>query len=134
MKLESHGITGKVSQWVREWLKERMQRVCINGVTSSWLEVMSGVPQGSVLGPILFLIYINDFDNGIKNWILKFADDTKIFSAVNNDSDRRLFQIDLDDLLMWAEEWQIMFSVSKCKVMHLGHKNHGYSYSVITWI
>ena len=60
--------------------------------------------------------------------------DTKIFSAVNNDSDRRLFQIDLDDLLMWAEEWQIMFSVSKCKVMHLGHKNHGYSYSVITWI
>ena len=110
IKLESHGITGKVSQWVREWLKERMQRVCINGVTSSWLEVMSGVPQGSVLGPILFLIYINDLDNGIKNWILKFADDTKIFSAVNNDSDRRLLQKDLDNLDMMAEEWQMMFS------------------------
>jgi len=89
---------------------------------------MSGVSQGSVLGPILFLIYINDLDNGIKNSILKFADDTKIFSAVNNDSDRRLLQKDLDNLLMWAEEWQMMFSVSKCKVMHLGQKNHGYSY------
>ena len=78
------------------------------------------------------MIYINDLDNGIKNWILKFADDTKIFSAVNNDSDRRLLQKDLDNLLMWAEEWQMMFSVSKCKVMHLGHKNHDYSYYMDT--
>ena len=62
------------------------------------------------MGPILFLIYINDLDNGIKNWILKFADDTKIFSAVNNDSDRRLLQKDLDNLDMMAEEWQMMFS------------------------
>ena len=93
---------------------------------------MSGVPQGSVLGPILFLIYINDLDNGIKNWILKFADDTKIFSAVNNDSDHRLLQKDLNNLLMWAEDWQMMFSMSKCKVMHLGNKNHGYSYYMDT--
>jgi len=108
-----------------------MHRVCINGVTSSWLEVLSGVPQGPVLGPILFLIYINDLDNGVKNWILKFADDTKIFSAVNNDSDNTVLQKDLDNLLMWAEEWQMMFNVLKCKVMHLGYSFYnpdGYSY------
>jgi len=84
---------------VREWLKERMQRVCTSGVTSSWLEVLSGVPQESVLGPILFLIYINDLDNGVKNWILKFADDTKIFCAVKNDLDRSVLQKDLDNIL-----------------------------------
>ena len=126
LKLESHGITSKVSQWLSEWLKEQMQRVCISCITSSWLDVLSGVPQGSVLGPILFLIYINNLDNGVKNWILKFADDTKIFSAVNNDLDRSVLQKDLDNLLRWAEEWQMLFNVLKCKIMHLGHKNHGY--------
>jgi len=85
-------------------------------------------PSNVSTGTHLVLIYINDLDNGIKNWILKFDDDTKIFSAVNNDSDRRLLPKDLDNFLMWPEDWQMMFSVSTCKVMHLGHKNHGYSY------
>jgi len=89
---------------------------------------LSGVPQGSVLGPILFLIYINDLDNGIKNWILKFADDTKIFSVVNNDKDRNQLQNDFNNLLSWAEEWQMLFNVLKCKVMHLGYRNCEYSY------
>ena len=109
---------------------EGMYKWCYVFVVRSDEWCPSSVSTGPT-GTHLFLICINDLDNGIKNWILKFADDTKVFSAVNNDSDRRLLQKDLDNLLMWAEEWQMMFSVSKCKVMHLGHKT---TVTVITWI
>ena len=102
LKLVCHGIAGKVLAWIVEWLRDRAQRVCINGIKSSWLEVLSGVPQGSILGPIIFLIYINDLDNGITNWILKFADNTKIFSAVRSDTDCAKLQEDLNTLLQWS--------------------------------
>ena len=92
-KLESHGITGKLLTWILDWLSGRKQRVCINGVMSDWQFVLSGVPQGSVLGPILFLVYINDLDCGIINWILKFADDTKIFGVVKGTLRRRMTYI-----------------------------------------
>ena len=123
LKLKSHGIIGKVAQWIEEWLNNRRQRVGIRGTLSDWLLVLSGVPQGSVLGPLLFLIYINDLDCNIKNWILKFADDTKIFSRILDDHDSERLQQDLFKLITWSEEWQMMFNVSKCKVMHIGKKN-----------
>jgi len=85
--------------------------VCIRGVKSSWIEFLSGVPQGSVLGLILFLIYINDLDFGIRNWILKFADDTKIFTRINNSLDSEWLQSDLLQLIRWSEEWQMLFNV-----------------------
>ena len=86
------------------------------------------MPQGSVLGPILFIIYINDLNFGIRNWILKFADDTKIFSRINNSLDSERLQSDLLQLTRWSEEWQMLFNVNKCKVMHIGKQNQQRQY------
>ena len=120
LKMRNHCIQGKLLDWISEWLKDRKQKVGIRGVLSDWAEVLSGVPQGSVLGPLLFLIYINDLESGIDNWILKFADDTKIFSQITNDNDRKVLQEDLSKLISWSEKWQMLFNNSKCKVMHVG--------------
>jgi len=127
-KLRSHGIDRKLSCWIMEWLKDRKQRVVIRGTLSDWISVLSGVPQGSVLGPILFLVYINDLDYGVRNWILKFADDTKIFSQVSSPEDYINLQKDLNRLVTWAEEWQMLFNVGKCKVMHFGRLNQKRDY------
>ena len=79
-------IDGKLLEWIEKWLLDRKQRVVINGIFSGWKDVLSGVPQGSVLGPLLFMIYINDIDElkFITSHILKFADDTKIYHVVNS--------------------------------------------------
>ena len=74
-KIAANGIGGKISKWIQSWLTDRKQRVIVNNVTSDWIPVISGVPQGSVLGPCLFVIYINDIDDAVSSKILKFADD-----------------------------------------------------------
>jgi len=76
------------------------------------------------------LIYINDLDSHIVSSILKFADDTKLFSTVNNDSDRAALQSDLHKLLEWSDKWQMPFSISKCKLMHLGRNNTRFHYVI----
>ena len=81
-KLKSHCMGNSIINWVEQWLTERRQRVVVEGEVSSWKSVLSGVPQGSVLGPILFLVYINDVEEGVTGKILKFADDTKLFRKV----------------------------------------------------
>ncbi len=127
-KLEAHGISGKISGWIEEWLSGRRQRVCINGSCSGWRPVTSGVPRGSVLGPVLFLIFINDLDTSTTRSILKFADDTKVLGKADEGSEIQTIQDDLDKLDSWAGAWQMTFNVEKCKVMHLGGRNTHHPY------
>jgi len=130
LKLEAHGIGGLVSNWIRSWLTDRRQRVIVDGSHSQWKEVCSGVPQGSVLGPVLFLIFINDLDQGISSRVLKFADDTKLYCSVSNQADSMRLQKDLHTVTEWASRWQMQFNVKKCKVVHYGKGNPGFSYSM----
>jgi hypothetical protein len=127
-KLESHGIDGNVRNWIINWLRHRRQRVCVDGECSDWEEVSSGVPQGSVLGPVLFLIYINDLDEGIISKIGKFADDSKLGKSINSAADESLLANDLSTLVEWSNQWQMTFNVEKCAVMHLGKNNNQHQY------
>jgi len=91
-----------------------MQRVCLDGCSSAWVYVLSGVPQGSVLGPLLFLIFVNDLEYDILSLILKFADDTKVFGRVSNSAQRQLLQDDLDKLCAWAVgRWSLMLTSAR---------------------
>ena len=131
-KVRGHGIHPSIATWINAWLTGRQQRVVINSKPSTWKEVLSGVPQGSVLGPILFLIYINDLDGAARlvNILRKFADDTKLGKSVPNEEARDGLQQALDELCSWADKWGMSFNVSKCKVMHLGHNNQRYQYTM----
>jgi len=128
LKVRDMGIGGEVAQWIENWLEGRKQRVVLNGCSSDWVDVTSGVPQGSILGPILFVIYINDLDEGIKNKIWKFADDTKLMGKSTEPKGVEEIREDLQRLCRWAEKWQMAFNIDKCKVMHIGKKNRGAKY------
>lgn len=129
-KLRKHGISGKLMNWIEAWLSNRKQRVVLKGQSSEWEEVVSGVPQGSVLGPLLFIIFINDIESGILSTLSKFADDCKITRKVNNNEEANEVQMDLNTLEQWAEKWQMAFHPDKCKVMHIGHKNNKHKYYI----
>ena len=130
LKLKAHGIGDSITDWIEQWLTDRRQRVVVDGEVSNWKSVLSGVPQGSVLGPILFLIYINDLDDNITSNVLKFADDTKLFRKVNTDGDKQHLQNDLDRLVKWSEKWQMLFNAGKCKCLHTGHGNLNVNYKM----
>jgi hypothetical protein len=131
-KVKAHGINGELLHWIRNWLTGRRQRVVLDGEFSEWIAVLSGVPQGSVLGPLLFLLFINDLDLAASEVtaMSKFADDTKVGQQIVSDADRVLLQSALDRLCAWARDWGMQFNVAKCKVMHFGRQNPRYVYEM----
>ena len=131
IKVRALGIVGEIADWIEDWLRNRKQRVVINGEASEWADVTSGVPQGSVLGPLLFIIYINDIDVGLVSRIAKFADDTKLGIDAGNKEEIQGLQADLGRLGEWSEKWQMPFNVNKCKVMHIGYNNPNSRYNLL---
>ncbi len=108
----------------------RVQHVVLNGEASDWVEVTSSVPQGSVLGPTLFTIYINDLKSDLTSKVAKFADDTKLGSKASCVEDCNRIQEDLNTLHNWSQMWQMSFNVEKCKVMHIGDSNPRFKYNI----
>jgi len=102
-KLEKYGIRGKILDWIREYLTNLKQRVAINGILSSTQPVTSGVPQGRVIGPVLFLIYVNDMPDVVKCIIKLFADDTKLFSKISPEEDQTLLQYSINQIIKWTD-------------------------------
>ena len=118
-KLRHYGIKGKNNQWITAFLESRTQAVVLENKYSDKVDVTSGVPQGSVLGLVLFLIYINDITDNMQSIIRLFADDCTIYRPINNKNDQQILQSDLTNLTKWEQKWRMAFKASKCNVMHL---------------
>ena len=121
LKLNRYSIDGQLYLWFRNFLTNRRQRVQIRGSYSEWSPVISGVPHVSILGPIMFFIYVNDIHNIITSTAKLFADDTKIYRQINKVEDSIALQSDLTALDLWADLWQVKFNPSKCEVMRITH-------------
>ena len=122
-KCKALGIDGQVLSWIKAFLRDRKQRVLVNSYPSVWSDVSSGVPQGSVIGPVLFVIFINDMPAKVKNYISLFADDAKLYGKSTEPEDHSSIQHDLAHLQEWSDVWQLKFNETKCKVLHLGNNN-----------
>ena len=130
LKLDYLGIRGHLHRWIESFLTGRSQRVVLNGKFSSWTPVVSGVPQGSILGPLLFILYINDLSETLTSTVRIFADDSTIYREVLSLSDCILLQEDLDTLSNWTKTWQLPLNIIKCKAMCLSNKRkvHPFTY------
>ena len=128
-KLYKLGIRGSVLSWIKNFLIDREQCVRVGTNISSWSKVISGVPQGSGLGPVLFLCFINDLPNVVDGMVKIFADDTKLYT-VSKEENCEALQKDLDNLCDWSDKWKLSFNSKKCKVLHVGNNNPHYRYTM----
>ena len=129
LKLSGYGICGKLLAWLKAFLTGRKQRVVLGEFISEWLKVSSSVIQGSVLGPLLFILFINDLVDYIVNKSKLFADDTKVSAKINNAPESSL-QKDINSILEWTNTWLMRLNLDKCKIMHFGKKNPRINYTM----
>ena len=118
------GVSGRLEEWMKDYLMEREMRTIVKGKKSEWRNVTSGVPQGSVLGPIMFLIYVNDMTAGLRSYMNMFADDAKIMRRVKNMEDCDKLQEDIDRIFEWSKDWQMEFNINKCHIMRMGKSKY----------
>ena len=123
-KLQSFGINGRLLKWFECYLMNRKQKVVLNGVSSQSRDVTSGVPQGSILGPLLFLLYVNDLPNVVDSLMSLFADDSKIARVINTVEDSLMLQADLENIAEWCAKWGMLLNPIKCQCMSITRKLH----------
>ena len=114
------GLKGIVLNWMKDYLQDREMRTIIRDTSSSWCEVTSGVPQGSVLAPIMFQVYINDMAEGLSSYINLFADDAKLLRIIKSHEDCKELQRDIDKIHEWSQRWKLEFNAKKCRVLEIG--------------
>jgi ribonuclease P/MRP protein subunit RPP40 len=131
-KCEAYGFHGNLLAYLRSFLENRLQRVRVGNSFSEWKRVRSGVPQGSVLGPLLFILYINDMPEVLQSSCVKmYADDAKLYNVrYKNESTARGLQRDLTSFELWCEEWQLYVNARKCKCLHIGWNPGFAEYSI----
>lgn len=130
-KLEAYHLNKMVLKWISSFLTSRMQRVGVAGSFSGWTPVTSGIPQGSVLGPVFFIMYINDLEWNIESNTYLFADDTKIYRHILTEMDHNILQKDIATLECWSNSWQLKIHPAKCKFMNVGkNRDDEYVYRV----
>jgi len=127
-KLKGYGITGSLLAWIKDFLSDRTQYVKVNNASSSNTEVSSGVPQGSVVGPTLFIYFINDMPDVVDCMVRVFADDTKAYTSVESETKKTMLQDSIDKLVQWTDKWLLHFNSTKCKVIHMGKNNPNFEY------
>ena len=118
-KLQHLGIRGHILSWIQAFLGGRRQRVVLRNGTSKWRDITSGVPQGSILGPLLFLLFVNDLPDVVSTTAKMFADDTKVYNEINNKADCDKLQRDLNALSAWSRIWLLDFNATKCVVLRI---------------